>query len=414
MSTLQTAPLQDSAAATRQTNYDSLRAASLAIAAPLSAEDCQVQSMPDASPIKWHLAHTTWFFETFILEPYAAGYRAFNPAFKVLFNSYYNTVGDKHPRLERGLLSRPSLTDVVAYRTHVDAAMQALLGNAVKASSVQQLITLGLNHEQQHQELMLTDLKHLLSVNPLAPVYQERATAQHAATSASIADFNADPHWLPFTGGLTEIGHHGEHFAFDNESPRHQVFLRPYQLASRLVSNREYLAFMADGGYSRHELWLSEGWDRVNQHGWQAPLNWREDQPGAGAWHEFTLHGLAALELDAPVCHVSFFEADAYARWADARLPTEAEWEHAAASTGQPDARPEALVQTQVLHPQPASGSGLTQLFGSVWQWTASAYLGYPGSRPQQGRSANTTANSCATSLYCAAAHAPQRPGMPV
>ncbi len=356
--------------------FAGVRAHTQAIVAPLSAEDCQVQSMPDASPIKWHLAHTTWFFETFILEPFAgtAGdYRAFDAAFKVLFNSYYNTVGAKHPRPERGLLSRPSLERVLAYRAHVDAAMQALLNDEIRAASVHQLVTLGLNHEQQHQELMLTDLKHMLSVNPLSPVYRERAATKAAAVSGS-------PQWSSFAGGLVEIGHAGEGFAFDNESPRHQVFLRPYQLANRLVSNRDYLAFIADGGYSRHELWLSEGWDRVNAGGWRAPLNWREDV--GGAWNEFTLHGLRELELDAPVCHVSFFEADAYARWADARLPTEAEWEHAAATravASQPG--------LDALHPHAPTiaQSGLTQLYGQVWQWTASAYLGYPGFATAEG-----------------------------
>ena len=356
--------------------YARVRAHTQAIIAPLSAEDCQVQSMPDASPIKWHLAHTTWFFETFILEPFPArtgGYRAFDPAFKVLFNSYYNTVGAKHPRPERGLLSRPSLERVLAYRAHVDAAMHDLLADEVSAASVRQLVTLGLNHEQQHQELMLTDLKHMLSANPLSPVYRERASANAAMLATS-------PQWSSLAGGLVEIGHAGEHFAFDNESPRHQVFLRPYQIANRLVTNRDYLAFMGDGGYTRHELWLSEGRDRVNAGGWRAPLNWRDDADGA--WNEFTLHGLHALDLDAPVCHVSFFEADAYARWADARLPTEAEWEHAAAA--QPVQSPAGL---DALHPhaQVATQDGLTQLYGQVWQWTASAYLGYPGFATAEG-----------------------------
>ena len=348
-----------------------VRAHTHAIAAPLSAEDCQVQSMADASPVKWHLAHTTWFFETFILEPYANAYRVFDPAFKVLFNSYYNTVGAKHPRPERGLLSRPSLDRVLAYRAHVDAAMQALLADEMRAASVQQLLTLGINHEQQHQELILTDLKHMLSANPLSPVYREQ-------TGAGASARNVGPQWSAFAGGLVEIGHTGEHFAFDNESPRHQVFLHPYQIANRLVTNRDYLAFIADGGYTRHELWLSEGWDRVNAGAWHAPLNWREDH--GGAWNEFTLHGLQPLDLDAPVCHVSFFEADAYARWADARLPTEAEWEHAAT-----DMPVDATPSLDTLHPQAASGSGLAQLYGQVWQWTASAYLGYPGFATAEG-----------------------------
>ena len=326
--------------------FSRLRARTDALAAPLSPEDCQVQSMSDTSPIKWHLAHTSWFFETFILEPYADDYRAFDPAFKVLFNSYYNGIGDKHPRPERGLLSRPSLDRIREYRSHVDAAMLKFLASPSHAAAVHSLITLGLNHEQQHQELMLTDLKHMLSMNPCAPVYRETVAER----------FEAEPtasKWSSFTGGLVEIGHDGEQFAFDNESPRHQFFLQPYQIANRLVSNREYLAFIADGGYSRHDLWLSEGWDRVRNERWCAPMYWREQR---GAWTEFTLHGTQALDLDAPVCHVSFFEADAYARWADARLPTEAEWEHAVSNS-----------------------DALAQCFGERWQWTASAYLGHPG-----------------------------------
>ncbi len=342
------------------TRYQQVRAATSAIAAPLSTEDCQVQSMPDASPIKWHLAHTTWFFETFLLEPYAANYRAFDPAFKVLFNSYYNTVGNKHPRPERGLLSRPSLERVFAYRAHVDAAMLTLLNDETQTRSAQSLITLGINHEQQHQELMLTDVKHMLSASPLAPLYTE-AGLTHLKTCTARG-------WSIFTGGLIEIGYDAETsasadsgFGFDNETPRHQTFLRPYQLANALVTNREFLAFVADGGYTRHELWLSEGWDHLNQSGWDAPMYWRENANEHGAWREFTLHGEHPLELDAPVSHVSFFEADAYARWAGARLPTEAEWENAARVT----------VSSNATLP--------AQFFGALWQWTSSAYLGYPG-----------------------------------
>ena len=349
--------------------FSAMRAKSLQIAAPLSPEDCQVQSMPDASPIKWHLAHTTWFYETFILEPHARRYACFDRSFKVLFNSYYNTVGDKHPRPDRGLLSRPSLDRVLEYRAFVDAAMREFLADDVRAASVYQLITLGLNHEQQHQELMLTDLKHLLSVNPLLPRYVERDSPVAASTITGHGRSS-------FTGGLVEIGHSGESFSFDNETPRHQVFLRPYQLANHLVTNRDYLAFVADGGYTRHELWLSEGWDRVNANHWQAPGYWFADTHGG--WTEFTLHGVQPLDLDAPVCHVSFFEADAYARWAGARLPTEAEWEYAAAQTP-------ASTLTAALHPSTATVPGLTQLYGSAWQWTASAYLGYPGFTTAEG-----------------------------
>ena len=349
--------------------FSTVRRKSVQIAAPLSAEDCQVQSTLDASPIKWHLAHTTWFYETFILEPHARHYSCFDPSFKVLFNSYYNTVGDKHPRPDRGLLSRPSLERVLEYRAHVDAAMREFLADDVRAATVHQLITLGLNHEQQHQELMLTDLKHLLSVNPLLPRYVERELliTTHPVVSRGRS---------AFAGGLVEIGHSGESFSFDNETPRHQVFLRPYQLANHLVTNRDYLAFMGDGGYTRHELWLSEGWDRVKANHWQAPSYWREDTHGG--WAEFTLYGAEAIDLNAPVCHVSFFEADAYARWIGARLPSEAEWEHAASQTA-------AVPLTAALHPNATTVSGLTQLYGSTWQWTASAYLGYPGFTAAEG-----------------------------
>ncbi|MEQ1593460.1 MAG: ergothioneine biosynthesis protein EgtB [Casimicrobium sp.] len=342
--------------------YANVRAATVAIAAPLSAEDCQVQSMPDASPIKWHLAHTTWFFETFLLEPYAANYRAFDPAFKLLFNSYYNAVGDKHPRPERGLLSRPSLERVLAYRAHVDAAMLALLADSTRAKLALPLLVLGFNHEQQHQELMLTDVKHMLSVSPLAPVY--------AATDPTRLNASSAQGWTAFAGGLVEIGHEpepGAAFAFDNETPRHQTYLRPYQLANRLVTNHEYQTFLMDRGYSRHNLWLSEGWDRVNLGDWQAPMYWRNHSGRDTGWQEFTLRGEHPVDPDAPVSHVSFFEADAYARWAGARLPTEAEWENAARIS---------MAEGAVAP---------TQFFGALWQWTASAYLGYPGFAAAEG-----------------------------
>ncbi len=348
---------------TLATRFQAVRAATLAIAAPLSAEDCQVQSMPDASPAKWHLAHTTWFFETFLLAPNTPGYAAFDPAFKVLFNSYYNTVGSFYPRPQRGMLSRPTLAQVLAYRAHVDAAMLTLLADAAAAERLRELVTLGLNHEQQHQELMITDVKHMLSVNPLAPVY--------AAADPTQLRANAANGWSTFTGGLVDIGHDAASrgdFCFDNETPRHQAFLRPYELANRLVTNREFLAFIEDGGYTRHELWLSEGWDCVRQNQWRAPMFWRKrDDAASDAWREFTLRGEHALDLDAPVSHVSFFEADAYARWAGARLPTEAEWENAARVS------------------EANAATSLAQLFGVLWQWTASAYLGYPGFAPAPG-----------------------------
>lgn len=323
------------------------REASVAIAKPLSAEDCQVQSMADASPIKWHLAHTTWFFETFLLAPHCKGYRKFNDAFTVIFNSYYNGVGDKHPRPQRGLLSRPSLDEIFRYRAHVDGALTSWLASHVPDESTIALLLLGFNHEEQHQELMLTDVKHMLSVNPLAPIYSE--SASHPSATAL-----GDPSWLCFDGGVVQIGYDGQSdFAFDNESPRHQALLHSYRLADRLVTNREYLQFVDEGGYRDHSLWLSDGWDWLRQNDISAPLYWRNDNE---RWSAFTLAGLQPLSLDEPVCHVSYFEADAFARWTGARLPTEFEWEHAL-----------------------RSGAAIQQAYGAVWQWTASAYLPYPG-----------------------------------
>jgi ergothioneine biosynthesis protein EgtB len=332
-----------------------VRAATEAIAKPLSPEDCQVQSMPDASPIKWHLAHTTWFFETFLLSEYAKGYRAFNDAYKVLFNSYYNGVGDKHPRPERGLLSRPTLADIYAYRAHVNDAIERWIANLDLAQheNIRALLLLGFNHEEQHQELMFADVKHMLSVNPLASAYANDAPHPHAIDSGPID-------WIAFDDGIVDIGYDGRsEFSFDNELPRHRALLAPYRIANRLVTNGEFLSFMQDGGYRDHSLWLSDGWDWVRQNAIAAPLYWRHDN---NAWKAFTLSGLRALALDEPVCHVSFYEADAFARWAGVRLPTEFEWEHAA-----------------------CSNSSLKQVSDSVWQWTASAYLPYPGFAPARG-----------------------------
>jgi ergothioneine biosynthesis protein EgtB len=356
-----------------QERYASIRAASMTIAAPLSDEDCAIQSMPDGSPVKWHLAHTSWFFETFVLEPAVSAYRAFDPAFRTLFNSYYNAVGDKHPRPQRGLISRPSRAEVVAYRRHVDAGMHALLQRPEAITdAVAALFTLGLNHEQQHQELMLTDVLHMLSCNPLEPAYS-RAEASHTGAAPALR-------WAEYDAALVEIGHEGAGFAFDNEAPRHRQYLHRYALASRPVTNGEYLGFIADGGYRRPELWLSEGWDWVNANRIEAPSYWRRD---GGGWRQFTLHGSRALELAAPVCHASLFEADAYARWAGARLPTEAEWETAAA----PCPIDGNLIDSGALRPLPAidRGAALMQLFGDVWEWTQSAYAPYPGYRPAAG-----------------------------
>ncbi|MGE5337801.1 MAG: ergothioneine biosynthesis protein EgtB [Gemmatimonadota bacterium] len=356
-----------------QRRYRTIRDATNALAQPLSPEDCAIQSMPDASPVKWHLAHTTWFFETFVLSPYVSGYRDFNPAFRVLFNSYYNAVGDRHPRPERGMLSRPSLDEVLAYRHHVDRALLGRLSDEPPAG-IADLIELGIHHEQQHQELILTDLKHLLSRNPLKPVYRKQWP---------LAPVRArEPHWIDCDGGLLEIGHGGGEFCFDNETPRHRVWLPPFRIGSHPVTHGEFIEFIGDGGYRRPELWLSAGWDAVAARGWQAPLYW---QLRDGEWMTFTLHGEVPVDPHAPVCHVSFYEADAYARWADARLPTEAEWEVAAGSM--PCAGN--FLESGVLHPlalrdAPTPG-GLAQAFGDVWEWTRSDYGPYPGYRAAAG-----------------------------
>jgi len=357
---------------TLASRFRAVRDATMELAAPLSAEDCAIQSMPDASPVKWHLGHTSWFFETFVLEPHLAGYRVFDAAFRVLFNSYYNAVGARHPRPQRGLISRPSLADIHAYRAHVDAATSTLLGDLVAASRLRQLLELGIQHEQQHQELILTDVKHLLSCNPQRPAYAPTRAAGDGAAAPPLE-------WIDFEPGLFEIGHDGVGFAFDNETPRHRQYLEAFALASRPVSNDEYAAFVGDGGYRRPELWLSEGWDWVQANKIEAPLYWEDE----GGWQQFTLHGMLPLEGDAPVCHVSLFEADAYARWGGARLPTEAEWEVAAA--GVPVAGH--FVESGALRPRPAGGTPvpLAQLFGDVWQWTQSAYAPYPGFRPAAG-----------------------------
>jgi ergothioneine biosynthesis protein EgtB len=326
--------------------------------------------MPDASPVKWHLGHTSWFFETFILVPHLGDYALYEPAFRVIFNSYYNAVGDKHPRPQRGLLSRPSLDVVRAYRAHVDNGMARVLADARSVDKLSPLIELGLNHEQQHQELILTDVKHMLSCNPLQPVYLPNV--EIAAERDRALD------WIEFDEGLVEIGHPGQGFAFDNETPRHREFVPAHALASRPVSNSEYLRFIADDGYRRPELWLSEGWDWVNANGIRAPLYWE----AANGKRRFTLHGVLPVLAGAPVCHVSLFEADAYARWAGARLPTEAEWESAAARAPI-EGR---FAEEGVYEPRASSSrAALAQLFGDVWEWTQSAYAPYPGFRPAPG-----------------------------
>ncbi len=359
------------AAADWPARYAATRAATVALAAGLSPEDCALQSMPDASPVKWHLAHTSWFFETFVLAPNLAGYQAFDPAFRVLFNSYYVQVGARHPRPERGLISRPGLAEVCAYRSHVDAGIARWLESGAAAPAALALLELGVHHEQQHQELILTDLKHLFSRNPARPAYRSLATPACGAAPAL--------RWQAFPAGVQEIGHAGRGFCFDNEQPRHRTYLRGFELAARLVTNGEYLAFIDDQGYERPELWLSDGWDACKAQGWTAPAYWER---GSDGWHIFTLGGMRALDRAEPVTHVSFYEADAFARWAGARLPTEAEWEVLAAR----EPADGNFVESGALHPVPATDAGtLQQVFGDVWEWTASAYLGYPGYRPASG-----------------------------
>jgi ergothioneine biosynthesis protein EgtB len=364
--------------------FRAVRAATERIAAPLSAEDCAIQSMPDASPVKWHLAHTTWFFETFILEPKLPGYRLFHPSFRVLFNSYYNSIGEKHPRPKRGLLSRPSLADVRAYRAHVDAAMATLLDRGTPGLDVDAMIELGLNHEQQHQELILTDVLHMLSCNPLGSAY-----APLSAPPDSNPPGLSALEWIGYAEGIVDIGHDGGGFAFDNEGPRHRHYLNAFLLASRAVTNGEYAAFIDDAAYRRPELWLSEGWDWLKANAIEAPLYWQRE-PDGDHWVEFGLHGLQALQANAPVSHVSLFEADAYARWAGARLPTEAEWEIAAARFPVSGNFVESgLLAPQSAHAHSASGAlpadAPAQLFGDVWEWTQSDYAAYPGYRPAVG-----------------------------
>jgi ergothioneine biosynthesis protein EgtB len=329
--------------------YCDVRARTVSLTAPLSAEDCALQSMPDASPAKWHLAHTTWFFETFVVAPRDPAYRLFDPAFKVLFNSYYNGVGDKHPRPERGLLSRPPLDAVRAYRAHVDAAMRVCCEVAAHDTALAALIELGIQHEQQHQELIVTDILHLMSRNPTRPVVYPAADPTPHRPGAL--------EWFVHPAGIANIGHGGSGFAFDNECPRHRVWLEAFELASRPVTNGEFVRFIGDGGYRRPDLWLSLGWDTVVAQSWIAPLYWEQRE---GRWCAYTLQGLVDVDPDAPVTHISFFEAVAYARWSGGRLPTEFEWE--ATMTG-----PQALRH------------------GDVWEWTSSSYAPYPGFRPAAG-----------------------------
>jgi ergothioneine biosynthesis protein EgtB len=365
--------------------FRDIRGQTEALIRPLSAEDCQLQSMPDASPAKWHLAHLSWFFETFVLERFEPGFKPFDASFRVLFNSYYNAVGDKHPRAQRGLISRPGLQQVLDYGAEVDERVQKVILQAQTgpaAGELQQLLTLGLQHEQQHQELLLTDIKHALSLNPAQPAY-----ARHWP----LAGISPQPlRWLAFAGGLLAHGFDASRdglFCFDNETPRHQVYVAPFEIGSRLVSNGEFMAFIADAAYQRPELWLAMGWDWVQAGQRSLPLYWQGDHK-TGDYRNFTLQGRVQLDPHTPACHLSYFEADAYARWAGARLPTEFEWELAARSVPARDTAQGNFAESAAWHPIPLqqpSPVSPAQMFGDVWEWTQSNYNPYPGYKPWEG-----------------------------
>jgi ergothioneine biosynthesis protein EgtB len=356
-----------------------VRRESEALTVNLTPEDQSIQSMPDVSPTKWHLAHTTWFFETFILSRLNASYQVFDPAFAYLFNSYYEAVGPRHPRPERGLLSRPTVDVVAAYRDHVSTAMTQFVEEAPEDAwrTAAPLLELGIQHEQQHQELILMDIKHVFSVNPLLPAYQAPRPQIRGSTTPLA--------WVEFAGGLVEIGHSGSAFSFDNETPRHRVWLEPFRLATRPVSCGEYLGFVEAGGYEAPEFWLSDGWAAVREQGWDAPLYWSRE---SGEWSIFTLSGRCRLNPAEPVCHISFYEADAFAKWAGKRLPSEAEWEIAA----ERQAVAGNFADSRHFHPRADGAEApadekpvLRQMFGDVWEWTASPYIPYPRFRPASG-----------------------------
>ena len=355
-------------------SYQRVRDFSEQITRPLSAEDCMVQSMPDASPTRWHLAHTTWFFETFILGS-QPGYQVFDEQFNFLFNSYYNSVGEQFPRSQRGLISRPGLNQTWKYRHHVDRLVLDLLHSDKLPESLRYPLEVGLNHEQQHQELMLTDIKHLLSCNPLYPAYQSDPFAE----SQPPID-----RWFDFDGGIVNVGHSGQGFAYDNESPYHQTFLQDFSLAAQPVTCGQFIDFINDGGYQRPDHWLSAGWAAVQQQNWNGPMYWRKQDD---QWTQFTMAGLVPVDLDWPVCHLSYFEADAFARWAGARLPTEFEWEHASHQTSSGQFADLLMKQERSIHP--TSGGkvdvGPASMLGGVWEWTSSSYAAYPGYQPPAG-----------------------------
>ncbi len=345
------------------------------LASPLSDEDQTVQSCPDTSPTKWHLAHTTWFFETFVLIPHLPDYKVFDRRYNYCFNSYYETQGARQPRAERGLLTRPTSAEVRLYRAHVDTALQRLFAcGKAHEPHIAPLLEIGLNHEQQHQELLLTDILHLFANSPLRPAYREAASE---ITTRAIEPIR----WIDFSGGLYTIGHNGHSFAYDNETPSHLVFANPFKLANRLITNGEWQTFIEHGGYQTHRLWLSDGWAKVQSDGWRAPLYWEDKE---GIWFHMTLEGLVPVDPAAPVSHISYYEADAYARWVGKRLPTEFEWEIASASAPS-DGN---MLSSGALRPLPAPSSydmTLSQMFGDVWEWTQSAYAAYPGYRPPRG-----------------------------